>query len=158
MNRLLFFKPSISLWLFLLLILIWQSAAPVLAQQQDMARIRINDRIYRFEVAATKEARQKGLMFRKELDTNSGMLFVHPEEKHLYFYMKNTYIALDIAFIDRDFKIVEIRQMQPLDETIIDSGQKAMYALEVNRGFFQQKGLSVGDSLEFVWDIPRAEE
>jgi uncharacterized membrane protein (UPF0127 family) len=153
-----FFKKFLPAGLFFLMVMLWSFAAPSFAQQQNTARIRINDRIYCFEVADTLETKQKGLMFRKQLDKNSGMLFVYPEEKDLYFYMKNTSIPLDIAFIDKDLKIFEIRQMNPFDESIIASGQKAMYALETNRGFFKETGLSVGDKIEFVWKIPRAFE
>lgn len=82
------------------------------------------------------------------------MLFVYPNKKYLYFFMKNTFIPLDIAFIDEQHKIIDIQQMEPLDETTIQSKKEAMLALEVNRGFFDRVGLKVGDTLNFVTPIP----
>ncbi|MFO7860054.1 MAG: DUF192 domain-containing protein [Desulfosalsimonas sp.] len=79
-----------------------------------------------------------------------------PREKFLYFYMKNTHVALDIAFINQDFQIVDIRQMHPEDETRIRSAVEAKYALEVNRGFFNRHGITVGDRVEFVLQVPAA--
>jgi uncharacterized membrane protein (UPF0127 family) len=72
----------------------------------------------------------------------------------MYYYMKNTFIPLDIAFIDDNFKIIDIQTMQPLDETTVASRGKAMYALEANKGFFKRVGLKVGDKLEFETPVP----
>ena len=113
-------------------------------------KVRIHDKRYTFEIAETQEERQKGLMFRKKLDQNSGMLFIFDRTDYLTFYMKDTFIPLDIAFIDSDFTIVDIQQLQPLDETLVISKFKAQYALEVNRRFFEKAGLSVGDKFELI--------
>jgi uncharacterized protein len=72
----------------------------------------------------------------------------------LSFYMKNTLIPLDIAFINEDRVITEIRQMAPLDETPITSVKEVQYALETNKGFFEKIGVKVGDKLEFVDPVP----
>ena len=82
------------------------------------------------------------------------MLFVYNNKNILNFYMKNTLIPLDIAYIDDNRKITEIREMQPLDETTITSQNEVQYALEVNRGFFKRVGLKVGDKLNFVTPVP----
>jgi uncharacterized protein len=116
--------------------------------------VKINGKTYSFESAVTEKQRQTGLMFRKKLDKNNGMLFIYGKEEYLFFYMKNTFIPLDIAFIDDEFKIIDIQQMEPLDETTIQSKGKARYALEVNRGFFSKAGLNVGDKLDFTSPIP----
>ncbi len=118
-----------------------------------MVKIKIKNKIYHFEIANTSTERQKGLMFRKHLDKDGGMLFVYPREYSLSFYMKNTLIPLDIAFIDSNLKIVDIRQMQPLDETPIDSKLPAQYALEVNEGFFKKLGIKEGDKIEILTPI-----
>ncbi|MFP4650323.1 MAG: DUF192 domain-containing protein [Desulfobacterales bacterium] len=118
----------------------------------------INKQTYAFELADTAQKRKKGLMFRKELEGVSGMLFVYPEEQHLKFYMKNTYIALDIAFISRDMRVINIRSMKPRDETLVRSAGKAKYALEAKRGFFEQAGLYAGDSIHFAGTVPEADE
>lgn len=114
----------------------------------------INKEIYTFEVAATSEARKTGLMYRKKINKNSGMLFVYGYKSILSFYMKNTLIPLDIAFIDEQFVIVDIQQMKPLDETSIISKKESQYALEVNRGFFDRVNLKVGDKINFITPIP----
>ncbi|MCF8035278.1 MAG: DUF192 domain-containing protein [Desulfobacteraceae bacterium] len=120
------------------------------AGETGIVGIRIHQRQYRVEVAATPQARAKGLMFRRSLEKNTGMLFVYPAEDRRCFYMKNTFIPLDIAFINRDLQIVDIRQMQPLDKTPVCSREKVRYALEVNSGFFDRHGIQVGDTVEFA--------
>ena len=122
--------------------------------EKKYVKAKINKKIYKFELAITEKERETGLMFRKSLDQNSGMLFVYSNMNYLYFYMKNTIIPLDIAFIDYNYKIIDIQSMEPLDETTIVSKKKAMYALEVNRGFFDKVGLKVGDKIEFITPIP----
>ncbi|HOV15548.1 MAG TPA: DUF192 domain-containing protein [Spirochaetota bacterium] len=114
----------------------------------------MNGKIYKIEVAANDKDKSVGLMFRKKLDKNSGMIFVYPKKQYLYFYMKNTFIPLDIAFIDNEYKIVDIQSMQPLDETTVASKSEAMFALEVNRGFFDRIGVRVGDTVDFLDPIP----
>ncbi|MCF7951793.1 MAG: DUF192 domain-containing protein [Spirochaetaceae bacterium] len=145
--------PVQRLLLFILILpvaLCTPPAAPAGAQEAEKTEIRMQNQYYLFEVAATPEARRKGLMFRSELEKNSGMLFIYPEEKYLCFYMKNTFIPLDIAFINRELKIVDIRQMKPLDETLVCCRKKARYALEANKGFFRKKGIKIGDTIEFI--------
>ena len=117
-------------------------------------KAKINNKEYKFEIALTKEERQKGLMFRQELSKNSGMLFVYREKRYLSFYMKNTVIPLDIAFLDEFFRIINIEEMYPLDETSINSIEPAQFALEVNRGFFKKVGLKEGDIINFITPIP----
>jgi uncharacterized protein len=121
-------------------------------------KIKINKKEYVFEVAATEKSRQIGLMNRKSMKKDTGMLFVYGKKEPLYFYMKNTYIPLDIAFIDEEYKVVDIQSMQPLDETTIASRSEAMYALEVNKDFFKNVDLKVGDKLDFVTPVPYYQE
>ena len=93
-------------------------------------------------------------MYREKLSKNSGMLFVYREKQYLSFYMKNTLIPLDIAFLDEFFRIINIEEMFPLDETSINSKKEAQFALEVNRGFFKRVGLKEGDIINFITPIP----
>ena len=88
-------------------------------------------------------------MFRKELADDSGMLFVFNDLDYHNFYMKNTTIPLDIAFLDNDFTVVDIQAMQPLNETSIIPKVKIRYALEVNRGFLKKIGIKIGDKILF---------
>jgi uncharacterized membrane protein (UPF0127 family) len=76
------------------------------------------------------------------------MLFVYDHEQVLSFWMKDTLIPLSIAYIDVEGRIVDIQDMQPLDETSHPSAKPAQYALEVNQGFFEGRGVMVGDMVE----------
>jgi len=104
----------------------------------------------RVEVADDIFERARGLMYRRGLGVNRGMLFAYPEEQRLSFWMKNTLIPLSIAFIDSERRIVDIQDMKPLDDEPPSyvSADPAQYALEVNRGFFEERGVKVGDRVE----------
>jgi uncharacterized protein len=104
----------------------------------------------RVEVADDLAEQAKGLMDRTTLGENRGMLFVYPEERELSFWMKNTLIPLSIAFIDSERRIIDIQDMKPLDDEPPSyvSAEPAQYALEVNQGFFERRGVKVGDSVE----------
>jgi YVTN family beta-propeller protein len=105
------------------------------------------------DVANDPEEQSRGLMFRKSMEWNNGMLFVFEDVKYLSFWMKNMYIPLDMIFVDKDLRIVDIKedvQPCPLQEDICPSypsKQPAKYVLEVNAGFVQQNGITVGDIL-----------
>ena len=104
----------------------------------------------RVEVADDPAEQAKGLMDRTTLGENRGMLFVFPEERELSFWMKNTLIPLSIAFIDSESRIIDIQEMKPLDDEPPHyvSAEPARYALEVNRGFFEERGVMVGNRVE----------
>jgi uncharacterized protein len=104
----------------------------------------------RVEVADDLAEQAKGLMDRTTLGENRGMLFVFPEERELSFWMKNTLIPLSIAFIDSESRIIDIQEMKPLDDEPPHyvSAEPARYALEVNRGFFEERGVRVGNRVE----------
>jgi len=112
-------------------------------------RIRVAGREVTVEVADTPDARSQGLMHRDSLPEDYGMLFVYPEEQILSFWMRNTRIPLDIAFIDRSGFILEIQHMEPHDDTSHASRQPAMYALELRSGWFEDHGVEPGDRVEF---------
>lgn len=101
------------------------------------------------QVAETPEQRERGLQRRESLPENHGMLFVYPEERNLSFWMRDTPLALDIAFIDRGGTIVDIQQMEPMTDETHVSGAPAMYALEMEQGWFAEHGVEVGDRVEF---------
>ena len=104
----------------------------------------------RVEIADNLFEQAKGLMYRKALGENRGMLFVYPDERELSFWMKNTLIPLSIAYIDSDGHIVDILDMKPLDDERPHyvSSEPVQYALEVNRGFFEERGVKEGDRVE----------
>lgn len=102
------------------------------------------------EIADTDEIRSKGLMFRHNLDENSGMLFIFENEAMREFWMMNTYIPLNIAYINRQDIINDIHYMRPLDTSVrYPSRQPAMYALEVNKDWFKKNNISEGSKVIF---------
>ena len=101
------------------------------------------------EIADDPATRSRGLMERDSLPQDHGMLFVYSEEQVLSFWMRNTRIPLDIAFIDGNGVIVDIQGMEPHDEESRLSRQPAMYALEMSRDWFEEHGVRVGDRVEF---------
>ena len=100
------------------------------------------------EIADTDAERQTGLWGRPTLAEDAGMLFVFDQEQPLSFWMKDTLIPLSIAYISAEGRIVDIQDMPPLDETPHPSAEPAQYALEVNQGFFAERGVAVGDTVE----------
>lgn len=99
------------------------------------------------EVASTPAERARGLMFRPELPWNRGMLFVFEAETTAAFWMRNTSIPLSIAFIAADGTILDVKDMEPLDETPAPPAAPYRYALEVNQGWYAAHGLGPGDRL-----------
>jgi len=99
------------------------------------------------EIADTADKRSEGLMFREKLACNTGMLFDFPQSIKLSFWMKNTPIPLDIAFLDDDFRIAEIKHMAPNSTKSTRSTSSHRYALEVNSGWFEKNGIGVGSRL-----------
>jgi uncharacterized membrane protein (UPF0127 family) len=87
-------------------------------------------------------------MFRYDLKDNEGMLFVFPAAQKQSFWMKNTPLPLSIAFIDGKGTILNIRDMMPFTTDGHPSEGEALYALEVNRGWFAQRGIKAGDRVQ----------
>jgi uncharacterized membrane protein (UPF0127 family) len=104
----------------------------------------------RVEIADDPLERERGLMNRTSLGEDRGMLFVFPKEQPLSFWMKDTKIPLSIAYIDSEGRITDILDMKPLDDEPphYTSSEPVMYALEVNQGFFDERGVEVGDQVE----------
>jgi hypothetical protein len=103
------------------------------------------------EVARTPEDREKGLMFREELAGGRGMLFVFPDVQPRSFWMRNTLIPLDIAYMDENLLIVDIQSMEPQSEDLHESARPAMFALEVPMGWFAGRGIAVGTVARLVF-------
>ena len=105
------------------------------------------------EVARTADERAEGLMYRQELPDGVGMLFVFETSEVRSFWMQNTYVALDIAFLDASFAVVDIQQMEPLTTDPHESAVPAMFALEVRQGWFAEHGIRAGDRAEVVFGL-----
>jgi uncharacterized membrane protein (UPF0127 family) len=102
-------------------------------------------------VADTEDKAREGLMFVKpeELGEDEGMLFVFPSASFKSFWMKNTLIPLDIAYLDSRGTVINILTMKPLDESSYPSDAPAKYALEAHAGWFARNGIVPGDKITF---------
>jgi uncharacterized membrane protein (UPF0127 family) len=113
----------------------------------------VKDVVIQVEVADTPETQAQGLMGREKLGKNDGMLFVFPEEALLRFWMKETWIPLDIIFVSKDYEIIDvIHNAPPCTESpcqIYSSTGNGRYAIEVNAGFAGINNIKVGDKVDF---------
>ena len=97
------------------------------------------------EVARSPSRRERGLMYREEMPEDEGMLFVFGGSVRNPFWMRNTRIPLSIAFLARDGRVIEVREMSPGDETLHLPLSEYYYALEMNGGWFRRNGIGRGD-------------
>ena len=89
-------------------------------------------------------------MHRKKLPENKGMLFIYPSERIIKLWMKNTSIPLSVAFLNKNKKIINIEKMEPNQTKVIyKSRDLALYAVEVNQGWFEINKVFVGDTFKF---------
>ncbi len=121
-------------------------------------QIQVGSHSLTVEVADNEERRRQGLMFREKMSQDQGMLFVFAQNQVLRFWMKNTFIPLSIAFIDENYQIVDIQNMEPVRSMMeraktYSSRAEARLALEVNQGWFEQRNIKVGDPIS----IPKPE-
>ncbi len=102
------------------------------------------------EVADDNAQRAQGLMWRKSMPENEGMLFIFPEDADQAFWMKNTIMPLDILFINSNKEIVKIyKNTTPYSEKSMPSEKKAMYVVETVAGFCDKYGISEGDKISY---------
>jgi hypothetical protein len=129
------------------------------AQSQPLPRIQINAGIHLIdaEVAASYATRAQGLMYRKLLGANEGMLFVFPRDEPLCMWMRNTYVPLSVAFMDRDGVILNIEDMQPQTDESHCAVAPARYALEMNQGWFAKRGVKAGTKIGGIEKAPKAQ-
>ena len=107
------------------------------------------------ETVSKPEDLSRGLMFRKSMDENHGMLFLMSQKKILSFWMKNTYLPLSIAYVNDDMKITDIIKMRPLNDNIhYVSSEPCRYAIEVNQGWFRKNKIRRQDRVEFLFSSP----
>ena len=122
------------------------------------ALLQIGPQIIEVEIADTKESRDRGLMFRDKLADGHGMLFVYKEARILSFWMKNTFIPLSIAFFDKEYTLLEIKDMPPCTQEPalphFTSSSPALYALEVPKGWFERHNIRPGMKFSFL-DQPK---
>jgi uncharacterized membrane protein (UPF0127 family) len=121
--------------------------APAVSQaQQPLPMVKLNFGIHLVtaELADNDASRMRGLMFRERLAPNHGMLFVFEARAVHCMWMRNTLIPLSVAFIDDDGSIVNIEDMQPKTEVSHCAARPVRYALEMDKGWFAQRGLKAG--------------
>lgn len=119
-------------------------ASPQLAA--EMPRVELTAGFYRIdaEVAADDANRMQGLMHRRSMSSNQGMLFVFPQARPHCMWMRNTYLPLSVAFLDQEGRILNIENMQPQTDDSHCATSAARYALEMNLGWFSSKGIKPG--------------
>ena len=133
-------RPLIAFFLLLL-------PAAALAQTLPVVELKAGMHLIRAEVAADYGSRMQGLMHRKSLGPNAGMLFIFDAPATHCMWMKNTYIPLSVAFLDAQGAIINIADMQPHSEQSHCAARPALYALEMTQGWFAQRGIKPGTKL-----------
>ncbi len=117
--------------------------------QTDLQRLKLGAGMHRIDaqVALTPDQRQIGLMWRKSMPTNEGMLFIFEQPSQQCFWMKNTLLPLTAAFVADDGTIVNLADMKPQTTEPHCSKQPVRYVLEMNKGWFAKKGIQAGAKL-----------
>lgn len=112
---------------------------------------------FSMEVANTEPQRRRGLMYRKSLGEREGMIFVFPDEVEHSFWMKNTYIPLDMVFVGSDWRIAGvIENVPPLNEESRSVQKPSQYVLEFPAGTMKTLGITAGASVKVEGDLPAA--
>ena len=142
--------------LFLLLAVVTQTGVQVASGQERLpppgqAWVIFGADTVQAEVARTPAEREKGLMFRENLANGRGMLFVFSDATIRSFWMKDTFIPLDIAYLDSNLRIIDIFPLEPQSLDARPSSGPAMFALEVPLGWFESVGLAVGAQARLVF-------
>ena len=119
------------------------------APQMDLQRVKLSAGMHLIDaqVALTPEQRQIGLMFRKQMPQQEGMIFVFEQATQQCFWMKNTLLPLTAAFVADDGTIVNLADMKPQTTNSHCSAQPVRYVLEMNQGWFTKKGIKAGSKL-----------
>ncbi|MDY0048596.1 MAG: DUF192 domain-containing protein, partial [Thauera propionica] len=104
----------------------------------------------------TFQNRQIGLMNRRTMPLHRGMVFVFPEDARHCMWMKNTYLPLSVAFLDAQGRVLNIEDMQPQTEDNHCASAPARFALEMNLGWFRERGIKPGDTLRGIDRLPAA--
>ena len=123
------------------------AAAPAAAQPLPVVQLSAGMHLIRAEVAADFASRAQGLMYRSAMASNAGMLFIFDETSAQCMWMKNTLIALSVAFIDERGTVINIEDMAPQTEDSHCARRPARYALEMNRGWFAARGIKPGSRI-----------
>jgi len=129
-------------------LVLWLLAASAAAEALPVAELPIADRTLTVEIAATPETMARGLMFREHLLDDHGMLFIWPGDQVVGMWMKNTLIPLSVAFIDSEYRVRNIADMEPHSRRVHPSDGPVRFALEVNRGWFERHDVRPGARID----------
>ena len=119
----------------------------------DLVPLKINDTEINVEYADEPNERQLGLMFRREMCEDCGMLFKFDRIRIVSMWMKNTYIPLDVAYINAFGRITDIKAMEPENLDSVPSSVPVLFALEMNQGWFAENNIKVGDRVDIPLEI-----
>lgn len=122
----------------------------LLAEDDGKVSIQIGEKTLNIAYADSPLERQLGLMYRKNMCDDCGMLFKFERSKIAGIWMKNTYIPLDLAYITKDGIIVDIKPLTPHDLVAVNSPEPVLYALEMNQGWFDKQNIRVGDKVDLL--------
>ena len=111
-------------------------------------KISIESLFSKIEVVSNSQERKLGLMYRENLPYDNAMFFIWEYKKRQCMWMRNTYIPLNVAYLDSSGKILEIYDMVPLSDESVCSKKRVRYALEVNLNWFEDNNILVGDVLD----------
>lgn len=137
---------STFFWFAWFIILAFPVVADPLAVEPLQIVTASGTHVLRVEVARTAEEQEKGLMFRRSLPNDGGMLFNAQSEQEISMWMKNTYIPLDMIFVSEKGRVISVaHDAKPMSETIISSGAPAYAVIEVNAGTAKKLSVRVGD-------------
>ena len=138
-------RLATTLSMAMLSVCAWAQDAP---QHLPAIKLSVGMHVIRAEVAQTPEERSIGLMFRKTLGTNDGMLFSFEQPGVQCFWMKNTLLPLSVAFIADDGRVVNVENMKPQTLDSHCSTQPVRFVLEMNDGWFTKRGIGAGTRLQ----------
>ncbi len=144
-------KPKIILTLLIVVFVVFLISFFVNKRKLSPKEVRaiVNNYNYYLEVAKTPRQRQVGLSNRESLCTNCGMLFIFPRQKIHTFWMKDTFIPLDMIWLDKDFKVVKIATvLETNSEKLYANKNKAKYVIELNANEVFKRDLKIGDTIQ----------
>lgn len=140
---------------------VWISAsllmgATPLVQAEGLLELAAGIHLIQAEVANTYDTRTEGLMSRKSMPTNHGMLFVFDQTAQHCMWMRNTLIPLSVAFLDGQGRIINVEEMQPQTDDTHCASRPAGFALEMNAAWFKNRGFGAGTLLKGIDKAPVA--
>jgi len=126
--------------------------------EPDTTRMRIGSKTFTLEIAERPSEQERGLMHRRSMPADRGMIFVFEDAEERAFWMKNTLIPLDILYLAADGRVISIKHMAPLDVRGVPSDGPAMYAIELNLSAAEQAGVKPGDRLTIPPEVLRLQD